>query len=727
MQGTLMLRRFAFLALIVAAAALASECETRTRLENADHVLGLAAGEHGPRLVELVSRDHHTMINEAPEALIDAVQADGVFLPVHWRFNSELSRLEPQDVMFVYENQSPRLRLEWRWQARSDHGPFEHLIRIENLDTREFWLPLQNSFQFKWRIQPSVSLEHWYVEKGAGRPSNIGTHRDKVPTGYKWLGTSSTYAHPRADQPREVIPWFLVQEENAAQDGWYVGVEFSARVQLAIERSTRSVRGTVGLNPVPGPFRTRLAPGESFETPTIFLGTSLGGWESSGNTLRRWVREVLGNSAAWLDPQYPLLVNNSWGGGMNVDEDVAKKMIDDATALGFEMFHLDAGWFRGVGDWYPNPAKFPHGLAAIADYAHEHGLRFGLWVDWAQAGVDQQPGALNARDAKVNDWLVSDLPPGWKPQDFKGQTIDIGVPAAKQWAQQEVNRIVGDYHLDMLEHDGYLVAQGCARADHPHAPPSESSRRIYKDEDFFWVDSSNSTDVSYHATRAYYEIHSSLRKSHPGLLLEICNDGGRMVDFGSAAHGDYFSITDSYDPLSNRRAFYDTSQVLPPPMLETYVEKWPTPKLENFVYMLRSGMMGWMSIMINTTQWTPEQRLRAREELALYKRELRPLIREANLYHVSQRPDGVHWDGTEYYDPNSARGALFAFRGSARNEATHTFALRGLEAGSRYRLHFQDHTAADASAGGWQLMHKGLTVSLPTPNSSEIVLLQQVP
>ncbi len=48
-----------------------------------------------------------------------------------------------------------------------------------------------------------------------------------------------------------------------------------------------------------------------------------------------------------------------------------------------------------------------------------------------------------------------------------------------------------------------------------------------------------------------------------------------MVDFGSAAHGDYFSITDSYDPLSNRRAFYDSSYMLPAAMLESYVEKWP--------------------------------------------------------------------------------------------------------------------------------------------------------
>jgi hypothetical protein len=40
-----------------------------------------------------------------------------------------------------------------------------------------------------------------------------------------------------------------------------------------------------------------------------------------------------------------------------------------------------------------------------------------------------------------------------------------------------------------------------------------------------------------------------------------------MVDFGSASHGDYFPITDTYDPLSNRRALYDTSQVPPAALL----------------------------------------------------------------------------------------------------------------------------------------------------------------
>lgn len=714
-----MLCRVVFNTVLLFAAVVAFAGDTRATLQTSDTVLELAAGQDAPRLLS-VSNGRHKFINSVPEALIDRVEIAGRWCPLKWELVPEATQHDTHRVVFAYESQLPHLRLTWEWEARSGFGAIEHQIRIENLDSTEMWLPLQDSFQFSFTSPGTETLEHSYVDKGAGKPSGVGTHDDPIPIGYRWVGTSSTYAHPKANEPREIIPWFLVEETGSPKNGWYVGVEFSGRLQLALERDQRHLKGTVGLNPNSSPFRTRLDPGEAFETPTIFLGTTRGGLDSAGNILRRWVRKVLGNPAAWQNPNYPLLVNNSWGGGTKVNEAIAENMIRDAADLGLEMFHLDAGWFRGVGDWYPDPNKFPNGLTPIATYAHQHGLKFGLWVDWTQAGTDQNPGALNARDPHVRDWLLNDLPIDWKPEEFKGETIDIGLPAAKAWAEQEVERIVSDYRLDMLEHDGYLVAQGCDRNDHPHAAPGRS-KCVYKDEGFYWVDSSNSTDVSYHATRAYYDIYSHLRKEHPGLLLEVCNDGGRMVDFGSAAHADYFSITDSYDPLSNRQAFYDASHVLPSAMLESYVEKWPAPTLANFIYMLRSGMMGWLTIMIDTTRWTPEQHTAAKQEIELYKTKLRPLIRDADLYHIAPRPDGVRWDGIEYYDRRSNRGVVYAFRG--KTHSTHSYLLKGLDPGARYRLHFQDHTAPDRVTTGRDLMQQGLRVFLAHPETSELVFL----
>lgn len=661
--------------------------------------------------------------NQASEQLPGIVGPDGAITPVLWRLNPRLSRIAPGRIDAVYDADAPHLRLHSVWQAPSASGALQHFISVDNLGAAPVWLSLVDSLSLTLSAPGADPLRLLYVEKGADTPSPEGTHDQPLDNGSHWLGRSSTYARPLPGQPREVIPAEIVYSSAVPQCGWYAGIEFSGRTRLALRRDGNRLRTVLGLDPDPGPFQTRLLPGASFVAPTVFLGAFRGGPDAAGNQLRPWVRAVLGNPRTWQDPQYPLTVNNSWGSGMQVDEPLALRMIANSKDLGLEMFHIDAGWFRGVGDWYPDPTKFPHGLAVIADAAHRSGLRFGIWVDWTQAALDTQPGALNVHDPAVRDWLVADVAPDWKPEEFKGQTIDLGLPAAHDYAAREVKRIVDTYHLDMLEHDGYLVAQGCTRDDHPHAPPNRSTMKVTHDWGSDFVLASNSTDVSYHAVRAYYDIQEKTRREHPGLLFEICNDGGRMVDFGSAAHGDYFSITDTYDPLSNRRAFYDTSHLLPAAMLESYVEKWPTPTLASFLYMLRSGMMGWFTVMLDTTAWTPAQHDAARQAIALYKQQLRPLIRDADLYHVSARPDGVHWDGIEYWNPRTGRGALFAFRGSAPQQDSHTFLLAGLEPDRVYQLHFQDATQPDRTATGRELSERGLSVSLAAPLSSELVFL----
>jgi hypothetical protein len=660
-------------------------------------------------------------INDEQESLLPFAWQNGKRVPLRWTLDRAESHTDARTVHFVYDAHPVPLRLAWIWQVRDQSGPIEHRIQIQNLSQGEIWIPMQDSFRFSWQIAPGQNLREMYIDKGAGEPTKVGTHDVDVPVGYQWQGMSSTYATDAA--PREIIPWMMIEHPQTTS-GWYAGIEFSGRTRITLQRNSQSLHGEIGLNPDPGPFRSRLEPQEFFEAPTIFLGAFTGGPDGLGNVLRPWVRTVLMHPATWRNPDYPMLVNNSWGSGMAVNETIAKRMIRDSSDLGLEMFHLDAGWFRGVGDWYPDPKKFPSGLSVISDYAHAHGLKFGLWVNWAEAGVDTNPGALSVFNPATRDWLVADVPPNWKPDPFVGRTVDLGVPAVRDYAEREVQRIVHDDHLDMLEHDGYVVAKSCVRPDHPHAPGSYASTVLKEISGVDLPIQASSTDVTYHSVRSYYDIYSQLRRTHPALLLEICDNGGRMVDFGSAAHGDYFSITDSYDPLSNRQAFYDASHVLPAAMLEDYEMKWPTPRIENFLYMLRSGMMGWTTIMQDTTAWTPQQHAVAQEEFATYKEFLRPLIRDADLYHISPRPDGVHWDAIEYFNPADGHGIVYAFRGSVATESRHTFHLRGLSAAKLYQLKFHDHTHSNRIMSGRDLMQKGLPVDLSVPISSELIFLQ---
>ena len=708
------------------AAPVFAELPARTdtiRFGNQDTRISVAAGETSPRVRGLAAATDEIVEGDAGSLLIDAATIGGKSTRLHWQLDRKASRIDEKLLSLVYEDRGSGLKLVWEWQARLAHGPLEHTIRIENRSGREAGIPLQDSFAFRWKTG-SGALRQLWVDKGAGKAPPVGTHLVDVVEGYRWRGESSSFAHPRKGEPREIVPYFLVRPKEADGIGWYLGVEFSGRVAMSLQRRGDMLEGRAGLNPEPGPFRTALAPGGVFVAPTIFLGAGRGSIDAAGNALKRWIREAINDPRVVRDSTYPWVTNNSWGSAMAISDAQARRMIDDAAGLGFEMFHMDAGWFRAVGDWRPDPRKFPDGLAPLADHAHARGLKFGLWVDWAQAGVSKEKGALDVADPAIRDWLTTDPPPRWKPEEFKGLTIDIGVPAAKAWVATEVDRLVRDYKLDMLEHDGYVVAQGCDRNDHEHATCDPKRVRKYTDDGFIWMDGPNSTDVSYHAARAYYDIHDKLRRDHPGLLLEVCNDGGRMVDFGSAAHADYFSIIDSYDPVSNRQAFYDASHVLPPAMLEAYVKEWPAKRIENFRYMLRSGMMGWFTLMLDTTTWTKQQHDVAKNEIELYKSTLRPLIREADLYHVGPRADGKGWDGIEYFDAKRGRGVLYAFRGNGTNEQKHAFSLRGLDAERRYRLHFRDGSSADAERTGRELMRDGVTMMLPLPDSSEIVLLE---
>ena len=134
-------------------------------------------------------------------------------------------------------------------------------------------------------------------------------------------------------------------------------------------------------------------------------------------------------------------------------------------------------------------------------------------------------------------------------------------------------------------------------------------------------------------------------------------------------------------------------------------------------------MMGWLTIMQDTNGWSAEQHAEANEEIAIYKKKLRGLIRDADLYHISPRPDGVRWDGIEYWDPRRKAGVVYAFRGTAPAEKTYSFVLQGLEPAVQYRLSFHDRGLTH-TARGKDLMQGGLRVSLDLPNSSELIFIE---
>lgn len=79
---------------------------------------------------------------------------------------------------------------------------------------------------------------------------------------------------------------------------------------------------------------------------------------------------------------------NSWNSGIEVDDRSIRETIDAMVSsgmrdAGYTYVNLDAGWAaperNSTGELVADPQRFPLGLKPLVDYAHERGLKFGLY------------------------------------------------------------------------------------------------------------------------------------------------------------------------------------------------------------------------------------------------------------------------------------------------------------------------------------------------------------
>ena len=71
--------------------------------------------------------------------------------------------------------------------------------------------------------------------------------------------------------------------------------------------------------------------------------------------------------------------------GAQVTEKNVLDLIPKAAEVGCELFIIDAGWQKSMGDWEINREKFPGGFKKIIESVKAHGMEFGLWVEFERA------------------------------------------------------------------------------------------------------------------------------------------------------------------------------------------------------------------------------------------------------------------------------------------------------------------------------------------------------
>ena len=221
-----------------------------------------------------------------------------------------------------------------------------------------------------------------------------------------------------------------------------------------------------------------------------------------------------------------------------------------------------------------------------------------------------------------------------------------------------------------------------------------------------------------------------LSENIPNYRYENCSSGAQWKDYATLRRASVQTITDNvFSALAVRQAFYDASYAIPAAQLSQALE-WRNASNEEYIAWLRSGMQGaiWWGMHggqkdIVLPSDRPFVIQPMKDLLLLYKAKLRPLIREGNIYHILPRPDGVHWDGIEYYNTNNGKGAVMLFKpDSLPNSKTVKFA--GLDAKKEYHLTFTDRPEQNTTLSGEELMELGLTISIKGKNQSEIIFFE---
>ena len=118
------------------------------------------------------------------------------------------------------------------------------------------------------------------------------------------------------------------------------------------------------------------------ESPHVIVGAAAGGLPQASAALRTYLIQGIRDGRGFS----PLVTYNTWfADGTRIDDRTLRDQMQRVAALGTELFVLDAGWYAGagaenvfdfhsgLGRWQADPQRFPEGLHALTDYAHELG------------------------------------------------------------------------------------------------------------------------------------------------------------------------------------------------------------------------------------------------------------------------------------------------------------------------------------------------------------------
>jgi alpha-galactosidase len=132
-----------------------------------------------------------------------------------------------------------------------------------------------------------------------------------------------------------------------------------------------------------------------------------------------------------------------------ITEPALHAVVDELHGFAFDVFQVDDGWQRGVGDWKPN-GEFPSGMAALADQIRRAGYRPGLWLA-PFLGHEQSDVVRDHPDWLLRDGDGRPVSAGWN-WDGQVYALDVTHPAALEHILAVIGRAVA-WGYDYLKLD----------------------------------------------------------------------------------------------------------------------------------------------------------------------------------------------------------------------------------------------------------------------------------
>ncbi|MFJ4200348.1 alpha-galactosidase [Streptomyces sviceus] len=680
----------------------------------------ILSGPTSSYALHLTAEDELLHLHWGPRiALADAEALAVRPLPEYWPFESPLDGREEYPVEGGPRFTRPALSVrtderrgtEWSFEAYDAEGEELRLrfsdggltitlhYRMRD-DILERWVTLDNQGPAPVELLRADSAtwtlpdreDGWRLSQLHGRwAAESLLTRTPLTYGEKVIGSR------RGHTGHQHLPWVALDTEATEERGEVYGVALgwsgSWRIAVAQLPDARvQITGGAGYDDS-GLFR--LAAGESFTTP-VFAGLwSDGGF---GGASRAWHAYQRAYVIPDADQDRPVLFNSWEATNFDISEEQQGTLARRAAAMGVELFVVDDGWFgartsdrAGLGDWAPNPDRFPSGLKPLGDYVRELGMQFGIWVEPEMVNPDSELYRAHP------DWVQYQT--GRKRTEFRNQLVlNLAREDVQEYLWEQLDTLLSSAPIDYVKWDFNRCFTDAGW------PGEAYPQRL-------WVDH----------VRGFYALLDRLREAHPGVAFESCSGGGGRIDLGVLSRTDQVWTSDNTDPL-DRLAIQDGfSQIHPARVMAAWVTDSPNTQLNGRVSSLRfrfvSAMAGVLGVGGDLAEWTEEELAEAGRWVKLYK-EIRPLVQHGDLYRLRPPRGGL---SAVQYVRGDETVVLAWLQAQKYGEPVPALRLRGLDPTASYEC-----PETGEVHRGVVLLHHGLRTGLRGDLDATVIRLRRI-